>query len=147
MKIFSELEDVPSDFGPSIVSVGNFDGVHRAHLHVLREVVQRSRKSAAKSVAVTFEPHPMRILRPESGLKLLTPTLEKLRLLEGTDLDAVLLLPFTRDLSLMPPHQFAREILKDRLRAREIHEGYNFHFGHKAEGNVSMLSEFGRQMG
>jgi len=59
----------------------------------------------------------------------------------------VLLLPFTRDLSLMPPHQFAREILKDRLRAREIHEGYNFHFGHKAEGNVSMLSEFGRQMG
>ena len=147
IQVFRKLEDIPADFGPTVLSVGNFDGVHRAHIHVINEMVRRAQQQHAKSMAVTFEPHPMRILRPDAGLKLLTPTPEKLRLLESTNLDAVLLLPFTRDLSLMPPHQFAREILKDRLKAREIHEGYNFRFGHKAEGDVTMLSEFGRQMG
>jgi riboflavin kinase/FMN adenylyltransferase len=147
MQVFRKLEDIPADFGPTVLSVGNFDGVHRAHVHVINEMVRRAQQRHAKSMAVTFEPHPMRILRPDAGLKLLTPTPDKLRLLESANLDAVLLLPFTRDLSLMPPHQFAREILKDRLKAREIHEGYNFHFGHKAEGDVSTLSEFGRQMG
>jgi len=147
MRIFHQLEDVPADFGPTILSVGNFDGVHRAHTHVLREIVGRGRAQGVRSVAVTFEPHPIRILRPDSGLKLLTPTAEKVRLLEASGLDAVLLLPFTRDLSLMTPHQFAEHILKQRLRAREIHEGYNFHFGHKAAGHVNTLVEFGREMG
>jgi riboflavin kinase/FMN adenylyltransferase len=100
-----------------------------------------------KSLAVSFEPHPVRILRPDSGLKLLTPTPERLRLLESSGIDAVLLLPFTRDLSLMTPLQFARDILKHGLRAREVHEGYNFHFGHKAEGDVKRLAEFGSEMG
>jgi riboflavin kinase / FMN adenylyltransferase len=147
MQIFHKLEDIPPDFGPTIVSVGNFDGVHRAHQAVLRDIVQRSRQSHSKAVAVTFDPHPIRILRPDSGLKLLTPTPEKLRLLETTGIDAVLLLTFGRDLSLLTPHQFAEEILKEKLRACEVHEGYNFHFGHKAAGNVQSLAEFGRQMG
>jgi riboflavin kinase/FMN adenylyltransferase len=147
MQIFHRLEEIPADFGPTIVSVGNFDGLHRAHAHVLREIVARARKGNAKSVAMTFEPHPARILRPESGLKLLTPTPGKLRLLETTGVDAVLLLPFGRDLSLMTPPQFAQEILQKRLHAIEVHEGYNFHFGHKAAGDVKTLSELGGQMG
>jgi riboflavin kinase/FMN adenylyltransferase len=98
-------------------------------------------------VAVTFDPHPSRILRPDSGLKLLTPTPEKLRLLETTGIDAVLLLPFGRDLSLLTPREFAEGILCKRLKACEVHEGYNFHFGHKAAGNVQMLAQFGQEMG
>ena len=147
MQVFHKLEDVPADFGPTLVSVGNFDGVHRAHEHVLGEIVRRARQSGAKAVAVTFEPHPARILRPDSGLKLLTPAPEKLRLLEGTGIDAVLMLPFGRDLSLMTPRQFAERILKKRLHAREVHEGYNFRFGHKAAGDVNLLSQFGQEMG
>jgi riboflavin kinase / FMN adenylyltransferase len=147
MLIFHSLDDVPSGFGPTLVSVGNFDGVHRAHAHVFREIVARARSSGAKAVAVTFEPHPARILRPESALKLLTPTHEKIRLLEATGVDAVLLLPFGRDLSLMTPRQFAERILKKKLHAREVHEGYNFRFGHKAAGDVDLLAEFGREMG
>jgi riboflavin kinase/FMN adenylyltransferase len=147
MKIFHKLAELPADFGPTVVSVGNFDGVHRAHAHVLKQIVARARQQNAKSVAVTFEPHPARILRPDSGLKLLTPSGEKLRLLEATGVDAVLLLPFGRDLSLMPPQQFAQEILQKSLRAVEVHEGYNFHFGHKAAGNVNTLAELGRPMG
>jgi riboflavin kinase/FMN adenylyltransferase len=147
LQVFHQLDAVPADFGPTLVSVGNFDGVHRAHTSVLGEIVSRAKESGAKAVAVTFQPHPMRILRPDSGLKLLTPTAEKLRLLGETGVHAVLLLPFTRDLSLMSPRHFAHDILKERLHAREVHEGYNFHFGHKAEGDVESLSEFGREMG
>ena len=147
MQVFRHLSEIPADFGPTLVSVGNFDGVHRAHRRVLDEIVSRARKRAAKSVAVSFEPHPMRILRPDSGLKLITPTPEKLRLLELSGVDAALLLPFTRDLSLMSPREFAEQILRDRLHAVEVHEGYNFHFGHKASGNVAMLAEFGRELG
>ncbi|PYX29744.1 MAG: bifunctional riboflavin kinase/FMN adenylyltransferase [Acidobacteria bacterium] len=147
MQVFHKLEDVPADFGPTVVSVGNFDGIHRAHLFVLGEIVKRAKTLHAKSMAVTFEPHPARILRPDSTFKLLTPTNEKLRLLGETEIDAVLLLPFSRDLSLMTPHQFANKILKDRLRTCEIHEGYNFHFGHKASGNINTLRELGREMG
>lgn len=147
MQVFHKLEDVPAHFGPSLVSVGNFDGVHRAHAHVLREIVQRAQQSGAKAIAVTFEPHPTRILRPDSGVKLLTPTPEKLRLLEATGIDAVLLLPFGRDLSLMTPRQFAERILKKKLHAREVHEGYNFRFGHKAAGDVNLLAHLGQEMG
>ena len=147
MQVFHSLEEIPTAFGPTIVSVGNFDGVHRAHQTVLKDIVALARDKHARSVAVTFEPHPARILRPESGLKLLTPTPEKLHLLADTGLDATLLLPFGRDLSLLSPRQFAEEILRDRLHALEVHEGYNFHFGHKAAGNVQILAEFGREMG
>ncbi|HET6176305.1 MAG TPA: bifunctional riboflavin kinase/FAD synthetase [Candidatus Sulfotelmatobacter sp.] len=147
MQVFHKLDDVPSDFGPTLVSVGNFDGVHRAHSHVLQEIVSLARTSAGKAVAVTFEPHPSRILRPESGLKLLTPSAEKLRLLESTGVDAVLVLPFGRDLSLMTPRQFAERILKKKLRARAVHEGYNFRFGHQAAGDMTLLADFGREMG
>jgi riboflavin kinase/FMN adenylyltransferase len=114
---------------------------------VLGEIVRRARQSGCKGVAVTFEPHPSRILRPDSGLKLLTPLTEKLRLLEGTGVDAVLVLPFGRDLSLMTPRQFAERILKKKLHAREVHEGYNFRFGHKAAGDVNLLMQLGQEMG
>ena len=147
MQVFHKLGEIPAGFGPSFVSVGNFDGVHRAHAAVLGEIVRKARAAGGKAVAVTFEPHPARILRPDAGLKLLTPTLEKLRLLEQTGVDALLLLPFGRDMSLMTPHEFAEQILHERLHAREVHEGYNFRFGHKAAGNMAMLDEMGRELG
>lgn len=115
MKVFHKLDDVPPDFGPSVVSVGNFDGVHRAHLRVLSEVVGRAKQLNGLSVAVTFEPHPMRILRPDSAPKLLTPTPEKLRLLQATGIDAIVVVPFTRDLSLISPKEFVRCILCEKL--------------------------------
>jgi riboflavin kinase/FMN adenylyltransferase len=147
VQIFHHLDDIPADFGPTFVSVGNFDGVHRAHRHVIEEIVEGAKAANAKSVVVTFEPHPTRILRPDYDFKLLTPLPEKLSLLASTGVDGILLLPFSRDLSLMTPHQFAHDILKKRLRASEIHEGYNFHFGHKAEGDIQRLRELGREMG
>src|SRR5260370_8192982 len=145
MQTLRHLDDIPRDFGPAILSVGNFDGVHRAHRHVIDEIVRRAKAENAHSMVVTFEPHPARILHPEHNFKLLTPLPEKLRLLEASGLDAVLRLPFSRDLSLMTPRQLAHEILKKRLHAREVHEGYNFHLGHKAAGNIQVLRDLGRE--
>ncbi len=147
MQIFHKLDEIRGALGHSIVSVGNFDGMHRAHLRVLGEIVSRSKQRGAKSVVVTFEPHPVRILRPDSGLTLLTPTPEKLRLLQQTGIDAVLLLPFTRDLSLLSPRDFVQRVLCDGLAAVELHEGYNFRFGHKASGDIDVLQELGRELG
>jgi riboflavin kinase / FMN adenylyltransferase len=147
MQVFRHLEEVPVDFGPSLVSIGNFDGIHRAHQTVLHEVLNRSRAEGAKALAVTFDPHPTHILRPDKELKLLTPVPVKLRLFEATGVDGVLVLPFSRDLSMMSAREFVEQILVDRLKVREVHEGYNFRFGHKAAGNVDVLREFGREFG
>ena len=146
MQVFHSFEEIPAKFGPTLVSVGNFDGVHLAHQLVLKHVVDRARKLGAKSMAVTFEPHPVRILRPDVAPKLITPLPVKLKLLESTNLDATLVIPFTRDFSITSPSDFA-EILGRRLKAKEVHEGANFHFGHKAQGNVAKLAEFGKKLG
>lgn len=147
MDVFRSFEEIPPHYGPTVASVGNFDGVHRAHQHVLAEVVNRAKARGARSLAVTFDPHPTRVLRPHAAPKLITPLPVKLQLLEKTGLDAALVVPFTRDLSLVHPKQFAKDYLKDKLQVLEVHEGANFHFGHKAEGNVDRLEEFGKQFG
>jgi len=147
MKVFRHLEEAPADFGPAVISVGNFDGVHRGHQAVLAQVVRRANEQGARSLAVTFEPHPTRILRPDVAPRLITPLPRKLELLAATGLEATLVLPFSRDLSLTPPRKFAEEILGKRLRALEVHEGANFHFGHKAQGDVRRLAEYGREAG
>lgn len=147
MRIFRSLAEIPADFGPTVVSVGNFDGVHCGHQHVLKEVVQRGRQTGSRAVAVTFEPHPLRILRPDVAPKLITPPPRKEALLAQTGLDALLVIPFTRDFSMTAAAEFARRILAGMLRAREVHEGENFHFGHKAAGTTVQLAELGRACG
>src|ERR1017187_8340597 len=115
MQVFRKLEDVPLGLGPTVVSVGNFDGVHCAHQEVVRRMADRAHALGGKAVIVTFEPHPLRILRPDVAPRLLTPLAKKLQLLEQTRVDAVLVLPFTRDLSLMPASDFAKTVLVDAL--------------------------------
>ncbi|MGA3213440.1 MAG: bifunctional riboflavin kinase/FAD synthetase [Terriglobales bacterium] len=146
MIVYRKLEDVPAGI-KTVLSAGNFDGVHRGHQHVLAKVVQRAKSLGASSMVLTFEPHPVRILHPDVPKRLLTPLPVKLRLLEKCGLDAVLVLPFTRDLSIMPARDFTEDILASRLHVLEIHEGSNFRFGHSAEGNVEMLRRFGCELG
>ena len=99
MKVFRSLSEVPPNFGPSVATIGNFDGVHRGHQWVIAEVVARARSLNAPSIAITFDPHPSRVLRPESSQPLITPLDEKLELLAATGIDAVLILPFTKEFS------------------------------------------------
>jgi len=145
MRIFRSLEEIPNSFGPTIVSVGNFDGVHLGHLHVLGQVIQRARAGGNQAVVVTFDPHPLRILRPDAAPRLITPQPVKEKLLAAAGVDALLVIPFTRDFSMTSPADFARTILAQKLRAKEVHEGENFHFGHRAEGDARRLTDFGRE--
>jgi riboflavin kinase/FMN adenylyltransferase len=147
VQVFESLEEIPSDYGPTVVSVGNYDGIHRAHQHLIEAIIVRAKELNARSVLVTFDPHPSRILKPHGGPPLITPVLRKMEILRDCGVDAVVVLPFNRDLSMMPPFEFAEEILYNRLHAVEVHEGFNFRFGHKAEGNVHRLQEFGRKLG
>jgi riboflavin kinase/FMN adenylyltransferase len=147
MKIFRQLAEVPSNFGPSIATIGNFDGVHRGHQWVIAEVVARARSLGLQSVAITFDPHPARIIRPESSQPLITPLAEKLQLLASTGIDAVLILPFTGDLSRMSARTFATEVLQRVLHVTELHEGENFRFGYQAEGGVDTLEALGHELG
>lgn len=147
MRIFRSLVEVPRDFGPTVVTVGNFDGVHCGHQEVLQEVVRRARETGSQAVAVTFEPHPVRVLRPEIAPRLITPPHQKEALLAQTGLDALLAIPFTLDFSMTTPAEFARDVLAGRLRAQEVHEGENFHFGHKAQGTTGRLAELGSEYG
>ncbi|HET7873547.1 MAG TPA: bifunctional riboflavin kinase/FAD synthetase [Terriglobales bacterium] len=147
MRIFRSLEELPGDFGPTMVSVGNFDGVHCGHRHVLQEVVRRARENSSQAVAVTFEPHPLRILRPDAAPRLITPSPVKERLLAQCGLDALVVVPFTRDFSMTSAEDFARHVLAGKLRAKEVHEGENFHFGHQAQGTSAQLAAIGRELG
>lgn len=147
MQIFRSIEEIPANFGPAVVTVGNFDGVHRGHRAVIQEVIERARALHARSVAVTFDPHPVRIVRPQIPLRLITPLEQKLMLLAQTGIDAVLVLPFTHALSRLTPRPFARTILHEALGTVEVHEGENFRFGADAGAGVSQLSSLGKEFG
>ncbi|HEY3626367.1 MAG TPA: bifunctional riboflavin kinase/FAD synthetase [Terracidiphilus sp.] len=145
--VYRTMEEIPAGFGPSIAAIGNFDGVHRGHQEILGAVVEEARARGAKAVAVTFDPHPESVLRPHRAPRLLTPTSERLRLLAGTGLDAVVLLTFDQALAHMPPREFVSRVLVEALRVRGLHEGGNFRFGHRAAAGVKELAEFGQEFG
>jgi riboflavin kinase / FMN adenylyltransferase len=147
MDIFRSLDEIPPDFGPTVASIGNFDGVHRGHQWLLAEIRSGARSLGAKSVAVTFDPHPSRVLRPEGAAKLITPMPERLQLLQASGIDAVLVLPFTDALCKMSGQAFVTAVLRDGLHAIEVHEGDNFRFGHKAQCHAADLVEMGHDLG
>ncbi|MGB7267068.1 MAG: bifunctional riboflavin kinase/FAD synthetase, partial [Terracidiphilus sp.] len=145
--VFHSLEQVPRGYGPAVVAVGNFDGVHLGHQEILRSVVDEARKTGARAVAITFDPHPERFLRPSRAPLLLTPMPERLRLLATTGIDAVLVLPFDAALAALAPREFAERILVSTLNAKSIHEGTSFRFGRGAAAGVSELATLGAELG
>lgn len=147
MNIYRSLAEVPADIGTTVVTIGNFDGVHCGHQTVIREVIARAHALHAKAVLVTLDPHPSRVLRPERKLQLVTPTDVKLELLEQTGLDAVLLLPFTREFAATSAKDFCTAVLRDTLHAVEVYEGENFRFGSGAEADTHSLETLGQTLG
>ena len=147
MQISRSLVELDSYTSPSVVTIGNFDGVHCGHRMVIASVLECARALDATSVAVTFDPHPAHVLYASSRLPLITPLNEKLRLLAATGLDRVLVLPFTDELRHWTARHFAERVLRDALHAVEVHEGETFRFGYQAETDIAGLSELGRELG
>nr|WP_155073892.1 bifunctional riboflavin kinase/FAD synthetase [Streptomyces taklimakanensis] len=138
------MEDIPEDWGRSVVTIGSYDGVHRGHQTIIGRAVERARELGLPSVVVTFDPHPSEVVRPGSHPPLLAPHHRRAELMAELGVDAVLVLPFTREFSRLSPAEFAAKVLVDRLHARTVVEGPNFRFGHKAAGTVETLAELGR---
>ncbi len=146
MQTYHSLLELAS-LGPVVATIGNFDGVHRGHQWILAEVRERARALGLKSLAITFEPHPIRVLRPEAPHLLISSPAQKLELLAASGIDATLVLPFTTELSRLTPRQFAEKILCQGCGIREIHEGAPFRFGYRGTGDMTLLAEFGREFG
>jgi riboflavin kinase/FMN adenylyltransferase len=141
------VAEIPAGFGPTVAAIGNFDGVHLGHREILSSVVAEARALGVRSVAVTFDPHPDRFLRPARAPRLLTPMNERVRLLAATGIDAVVVLPFDAALAGLTAQEFVQQILVDVLGVRAVHEGGNFRFGHQARAGVKELREFGAGLG
>jgi riboflavin kinase/FMN adenylyltransferase len=147
MQIFRSLDAIPASIARTVTAVGNFDGVHRGHQVILTRVRERARLLDAHSVALLFDPHPVRLLRPELAPKLITPLPQRLDLLAQTGLDAAVVVEFTEEFSSLSPPDFADQVLAQSLRAVEVHEGDNFRFGRGAAAGTTELEELGRELG
>ncbi|MGW2814546.1 bifunctional riboflavin kinase/FAD synthetase [Streptomyces sp. NPDC001415] len=144
MQRWRGLEDIPQDWGRSVVTIGSYDGVHRGHQLIIGRAVERARELGVPSVVVTFDPHPSEVVRPGSHPPLLAPHHRRAELMAQLGVDAVLVLPFTSEFSKLSAADFVVKVLVDKLHAKLVVEGPNFRFGHRAAGNVEVLAELGR---
>ncbi|MBL0886500.1 bifunctional riboflavin kinase/FAD synthetase [Myceligenerans indicum] len=147
MQVWTDLEQVPAGFGPSVVTIGNFDGVHRGHQAVLTRIVSLARADGAHAVAVTFDPHPAAVHRPETAPELLTSLPDRLDLMARTGLDGVLVVTYTLDFAAQTPQEFVGRYLVDGLGAQTVVVGHDVRFGKQNAGTLSTMVELGGEHG
>jgi len=131
----------------SVLSIGNFDGVHVGHQAVLRHVVDRASILGTAAAAMTLDPHPVKLLRPRQAPRLLSTLSQRLELIARTGIEVVMVVPFTHRLARMQAVDFVRDIIVERLGVREVYIGANFRFGADRGGDVDLLVEMGRELG
>ncbi|GAB2985678.1 bifunctional riboflavin kinase/FAD synthetase [Nocardioides montaniterrae] len=140
MRVWRDFGEVPADLGRSTVTIGNFDGMHLGHQHVVRRARELAAQvGSAGLVAVTFDPHPIAVLRPEHAPPTLTSVEERLELLAAAGVDDVLVIPFSREIAAWSPLEFVERILVEALRANAVVVGANFRFGNRAAGDCNLL--------
>ncbi|HWB83739.1 MAG TPA: bifunctional riboflavin kinase/FAD synthetase [Bryobacteraceae bacterium] len=147
MHVYRSLEAVPAGFGPSALTIGNFDGVHVGHRRILRRLKELAREHGWKTAVLTFDPHPTRVVAPKSAPKLLTTPERRAELMAEEGIDQVLILPFTHEIARLSPKEFVTQLLVDRLGVRAVLVGENFRFGHRQSGDTRVLAELGKQYG
>ncbi len=147
MLLWTHLGEVPAGYGPTVVTIGNFDGVHRGHVEVLGRVVAIARETGAAAVAVTFHPHPAAVHRPQAAPEPITGLADRLELLAGTGLDAVLLVEYTLDFAAQTPADFVRRYVVDGLHARTVVVGHDVRFGRGNSGDLGTMTELGQELG
>ncbi|MDD3581548.1 MAG: bifunctional riboflavin kinase/FAD synthetase [Desulfobacca sp.] len=147
MLIYQELNPGHHPFRQPVITIGNFDGVHLGHQTIFQLVIERARALAGQSVVLTFDPHPLKVMRPDLRLPLLTTKDQKLRLLSTLGLDAVVVQPFTPEFAAMPARDFVNDYLCSRMNIQEVIVGHDYCFGHNREGNITLLQEMGAEKG
>jgi riboflavin kinase/FMN adenylyltransferase len=141
------VENTPSGWGRSVITIGVFDGVHRGHQEIIGHAVGRARSAGLNSVVVTFDPHPSEVVRPGSHPAMLTAPRRKAELVEALGVDALCVLPFTPAFSRLTPEEFVHDVLVEHLHAAAVVVGHNFRFGHRAAGDTALLTRLGHRFG
>ena len=139
------LDEVPADWGKSVVTIGVFDGVHRGHQRIVARAAEIGAQRRLPVVAITFDPHPDEVVRPGSHPPFLCSARRRAELLASLGADAVCVIPFTLEFSRLDPDEFVRIVLVDRLHAAAVVVGEDFRFGHKAAGDVALLGKLGEK--
>ncbi|MBW2505852.1 MAG: bifunctional riboflavin kinase/FAD synthetase [Deltaproteobacteria bacterium] len=147
MEIYNSLKDITSPFADSFVTIGNFDGVHLGHQKLFSEVVSRAYQKQGISIVITFDPHPLQVMRPEIGIKLISTYEQKVEMIELAGIDILVVIPFTRDFAATSAETFVDEVLIKTIRVRELVVGYDYAFGKGRQGNIEFLKEQGRLRG
>jgi riboflavin kinase/FMN adenylyltransferase len=145
--VFSDPADIPDDFGPSVIAIGKFDGVHTGHRQVLERARADAERLGAKVVAVTFDRNPLATIRPELCPNELVSLGQKIDLLAGTGLDAAVVLRFDEEMSHLSAEDFVREILVGDLGAVVVLLGTDFRFGYRGAGDAQLLERMGAELG
>lgn len=145
MHRWTSLDDVPADLGPTVATLGNFDGVHRGHRAVLDTVTSIARERGLASVAVTFDPHPVAVLHPERAPQEIAGLDHRLDLLEQAGLDGVVVIKFTREYALLTPEDFVRQTFVEGLRSQVVVIGHDSRFGLHNRGDESTMRELGER--
>jgi len=141
------LADLPEGFGPCALTIGNFDGVHLGHRRILSVTIERARAEGLQAVALTFDPHPLKLVAPERAPKLLTAPEQRLRRFDELGVDASVTAEFTPELAAFEPSQFVEKILIDKLHVAWVIVGRNFRFGRRSSGDIDTLKELGQKLG
>jgi riboflavin kinase/FMN adenylyltransferase len=139
--------DEAARIGPCTATIGNFDGPHLGHRHLFERTKEIARRLRLPAVALTFDPHPLRILAPERAPALLSTIDARLRVMEQHGLEAAVILPFTREFSMLGTREFAQQILHQALNVQAVVVGENFRFGHQHLGDIQTLQALGRELG
>lgn len=131
----------------AVVTLGNYDGIHRGQRRVIAAIVERARQLGVPSAVITFDPHPLKVLRPEHAPTLLTVPEQRERLLAAAGVDALVIVKFNREIASMKPEDFVKRFLHDSMSIAEIHVGSEFAFGHERRGNIELLQDLGTKLG
>jgi len=145
MQIIHDYKTYQSDAKTSL-TIGNFDGIHLGHKRILQDLVNTAKQSGTRSVVITFSPHPLEILLPEKAPRLITPSSEKLALIEQSNVDMLLVLTFDWELSHLSGESFVRQILSAKLQVKHMFVGQHFVFGHGRSGDVALLQSLSREL-
>ena len=141
------LDEVPGDFSPAAVTIGNFDGIHIGHRKILDTTRARAGELGCQAAVLIFDPHPMKVVAPERAPLLLTRPAERLRRFEQLGMDAAVVLRFSEETARLSPEEFVAAVLVAKLHARAVVVGDNFRFGHRQRGDFALLAALGKQYG
>ena len=147
MNVIYDLQDLQGPLKNPVLTIGNFDGVHKGHVALFEKVKERARAIGGQSAVMTFEPHPVKIMKPTDGPALITPISQKLDLIGAAGIDIILCISFDHTFASISAEDFIRKILVEKIGIKEVVVGYDYTFGHRRRGNIDLLREMGAKLG